>query len=531
MAASDWINAGLGAYSWYNQRKSEKDATHATKEGYDQGRADVQKYADPYFEQGLKNMDQYNQMGEFDFQFDQDDPSYQWRLEEGLRGTQRSQAANKMLGSGNTLAALQTRGQNEASQEYQAEFDRDLQSYDTNKQYNQFGMELGANAGQFAGQYMSDMAIGIGAADAAYQTNTGRIDSGAMDAIGNALGEGGGAALKQGVNYAMEKMGMGESQALEWAKTKVAGMFGAGGGGVGTAASMFGGGAASGMGTGLGAVGTSGMVGESAMGITGMAEGFGGTYGAATGAGTATGATTATAAGFGTWAASVAGGAALMVAIKMGVEALRADPEVSKTLEGMMGSEDPLGWVDSNVSSVVGLHARDNSVISGGYQRATAGGSPHRGMMYSTVLANISPEGATAMQSRDDIGRIVGDMWSATVGGYAPRTKYTGGAIPAPSEGLMKMFPSLADDINRLYTNTRADISAEGRIAGGDGRQDDEYAAASRRIRSSIDLPGQRAVLEARMNTIMAGWEVESFIDYSRSENAPSTGASRWLGG
>ena len=520
MAASDLLNAGLGAYSWYNQRKSVKDATSAQKEGYDQGRADVQKYADPYFEQGLRGMDQYNQMGEFDFQFDQDDPSYQWRLNEGLRGTQRSQAAQKMLASGNTLAALNTRAQNEASQEYQAEFNRDLQSYDTNKQYNQFSMEQGAQAGQFAGQYMSDMAIGIGAAERTKISATGAIDSGAMDAIGNALGEGGGAALKQGVNYAMEKMGMDKSQALNWAKAKVTGMF-ASGGGVGSATTMFGGGTATGMGTGIGAMGSA-ATGEAALGVTGMAEGFGGTYGAATGGATATGATSAATAGFGTWAASVAGGAALMVAIKMGVEALRADPEVSKTLEGMAGSDDPLGWVDSNVSSVVGLHARDTAVISSGYTRPSMGGSPHKGMLYSTVLTNLSPEGAVAMQSRDDIGRIVGDMWSATAGGYRPREKFTGGAVPMPESGLMKMFPSLASEIQAIGAAERGKISATGR------------AYTSENMTGGYrgpDMSVRRAEVEAKMNTIMAGWEVDSLIDYSRSENAPSTGASRWLGG
>lgn len=55
------------------------------------------------------------------------DPSYQWRLSQGLEALENSAAARGGLLSGNTGRALQDYGQNAASQEYQNELSRWLQ--------------------------------------------------------------------------------------------------------------------------------------------------------------------------------------------------------------------------------------------------------------------------------------------------------------------------------------------------------------------------------------------------------------------
>lgn len=60
------------------------------------------------------------------FQFSEDDPSYQFRLSEGQKALERSAAARGMLSSGRTLKALTGYAQNMASTEYQAAFDRFL---------------------------------------------------------------------------------------------------------------------------------------------------------------------------------------------------------------------------------------------------------------------------------------------------------------------------------------------------------------------------------------------------------------------
>lgn len=59
-----------------------------------------------------------------DFAFSEDDPSYQWRLQQGQQAVERSAAARGGLNSGATLKALTRYAQGAASQEYQAAFDR-----------------------------------------------------------------------------------------------------------------------------------------------------------------------------------------------------------------------------------------------------------------------------------------------------------------------------------------------------------------------------------------------------------------------
>ena len=56
--------------------------------------------------------------------FAPDDPSYQWRVQQGMTNLGRSQAAKGMLGSGNMAAELLAYGQGMASQEYGAQFNR-----------------------------------------------------------------------------------------------------------------------------------------------------------------------------------------------------------------------------------------------------------------------------------------------------------------------------------------------------------------------------------------------------------------------
>ena len=282
------------------------------------------------------------------------------------------------------------------------------------------------------------------------------------------------------------------------------GAAGLGGAGIGAGSSAIG---ASALGSG-GFGGATAGIGESALGINAANFGsFGSSAAAAEGA-TATGATSAAASGFGTWAASVAGGAALMIAIKMGVESLRADPTIGKTLENMAAHEDPLGYIAKSTDhkDYIGLHARDTSVISGGYERPSTGGSYAKGMMYSTLIGNITPEGAEALKTRGDIGAIVDDMWAATAGGYKPREKYTGGAVPMPEAGLMKLFPSLAEDIEQLGMKQRYDISAAGRDYTSENM--DNYSIIDGKLQwtAGKDYSAERADLESRMDSIMAGW-------------------------
>jgi len=73
--------------------------------------------------------------------FDSSDPSYQWRFEQGQQALERSQGSRGLLNSGNAAIELQDYGQNQASTEYQAQFERLLagmqgveSQYDTQQQ-------------------------------------------------------------------------------------------------------------------------------------------------------------------------------------------------------------------------------------------------------------------------------------------------------------------------------------------------------------------------------------------------------------
>lgn len=115
------------------------------------------------------------------------DPSYQFRLTEGLKALDRQAAARGGLISGGALKAAQTYGQDQASQEYQNAFNR----YQTNR--SNLLQPLGnlVNSGQNA-------AANLGSAAANYGTTAGNnITSGAA---ANAAGTVGSAnALASGV--------------------------------------------------------------------------------------------------------------------------------------------------------------------------------------------------------------------------------------------------------------------------------------------------------------------------------------------
>lgn len=58
------------------------------------------------------------------FEFTQDDPSYQWRLDQGKKALERSAAAKGAVSGGGVMKAMERYAQGAASTEYQAAFDR-----------------------------------------------------------------------------------------------------------------------------------------------------------------------------------------------------------------------------------------------------------------------------------------------------------------------------------------------------------------------------------------------------------------------
>lgn len=82
---------------------------------------------DPYIKAGSTAVDQLGQVANEKFQFSQDDPSYQFRMNEGLKALQRSGAARGIVSGGAPLKAALRYGQDYASTEYDKAFNRFMQ--------------------------------------------------------------------------------------------------------------------------------------------------------------------------------------------------------------------------------------------------------------------------------------------------------------------------------------------------------------------------------------------------------------------
>ncbi|WP_104488838.1 DNA transfer protein p32 [Acinetobacter indicus] len=110
------------------QAAASKEATKIQKDMYDQTRKDLMPYADAGRDSLSQLLGQMGQDGYFNETYTgqdlYDDPSYQFRLEQGLDAVQSGAAAQGGLLSGATQKALMNYGQQAASQEYQNAYSR-----------------------------------------------------------------------------------------------------------------------------------------------------------------------------------------------------------------------------------------------------------------------------------------------------------------------------------------------------------------------------------------------------------------------
>ena len=156
---------GQAGSAWYGEKKFD-EAREDIKEGFGTARESIKEYEQPYADFGLRQMQEFEDQGQFQFGAEEFEasPGYQFRQEEGAKQVSRQQAAQKMLGSGGTLAALQERGQNIAKDEFQAAYDRAKGTYETNLSRNKFGVELGQKVAMNIGDNLADLGIGEGMA-------------------------------------------------------------------------------------------------------------------------------------------------------------------------------------------------------------------------------------------------------------------------------------------------------------------------------------------------------------------------------
>lgn len=158
-------NAKAASSAAKAQVAATKEASRIQKEMYDQTRNDLMPYADAgktslsqlmgqmgpdgYFSQTYAGQDIYN------------DPSYQFRLQQGQDTIQSGAAARGGLLSGATLKALQGYGQDMASQEYQNAYNRF--NADQTNQYNRLSnlVGIGQNASAQQGNFGAQTAQAI----------------------------------------------------------------------------------------------------------------------------------------------------------------------------------------------------------------------------------------------------------------------------------------------------------------------------------------------------------------------------------
>jgi len=174
------LTSGFGARS---QRKAAKSAAAAQEQAaqaanetewkmYQQSRKDLE----PWRKQGAQSLSQLAGMmrpgtdmtTRFSSQDFQADPGYQFRLQQGNQGLNRSQAARGMLNSGAALKAAMKFGQGLASDEYQNAYNRWAQQ--NSDIYNRLaglantGQQTSNQLAQLSGNYASQYGQNIGQA-------------------------------------------------------------------------------------------------------------------------------------------------------------------------------------------------------------------------------------------------------------------------------------------------------------------------------------------------------------------------------
>lgn len=155
------------------QANAANQAADISNQQYQQTRADQA----PWREAGGRALTKLEGMADykpFDMATFQQDPSYQFRMDQGLKAIQRSAAARGNQLGGSTLGALQNYGQNAASQEYQNAFNRyqternqTLAPYMTLAGYGANANTLTANAGATNAANVGNLITGSAAAQAA----------------------------------------------------------------------------------------------------------------------------------------------------------------------------------------------------------------------------------------------------------------------------------------------------------------------------------------------------------------------------
>lgn len=158
--------------------------------------------------------------------------------------------------------------------------------------------------------------------------------------------------------------------------------------------------------------------------------------GTTVGAGTAAG-EAGVGAGAGLAAATPLLGFAAVVALD---QFLDDGANIGNTREKLSKSDDPIGFIFNMSDS-------DLSGLSNASAPGISGINEKRGLFFSTMVANMDPQGIQAIQSHPKIGDIVDDMLAYNSSSMMVSPKAGGGFDDA---GLTRLFPEYAEDIKAL---------------------------------------------------------------------------------
>lgn len=183
------FDLGLQGYNAYQLGENYEDAQHDLQYGFDQARGDIINQQQPYTEFGLEHMQPYNDMGEFEYTHGDylGSNAYNWLRDQGQQGIERSQAAKSQYFSGNTLADISEYNQNYAQTQYQQDWDRQHETYNTNRAYHQFPIETGAGMAENLGNNLADLSLGRGASMASLHASQAQALSRILSSTGAAL--------------------------------------------------------------------------------------------------------------------------------------------------------------------------------------------------------------------------------------------------------------------------------------------------------------------------------------------------------
>jgi hypothetical protein len=206
LAGAGIVSGIVGGISANSAAKTQSRAARAAQRQVEGYYNKATGYQQPYYDTGTRNMQTLDQqvaagtynMPTQDFQYNfQEDPGYQFRLQQGTNAVQNSAAAKGSGLSGATLKALQRYGQGFASNEYNTGYNRAYQNFSdaynrqATEQNARYGRQAGmANIGVNASNMLSNLATNAGSQVADIMGQGANARAAGQMGVGNAIQSG-----------------------------------------------------------------------------------------------------------------------------------------------------------------------------------------------------------------------------------------------------------------------------------------------------------------------------------------------------